>query len=155
MRSFRPISYSFLLTGLLVFGCGATAAPADPVTPGAEKLPKPDAEGRLTLAVGGQAEVAAGIVLTLDSIVADSRCPVDVSCVWAGEIRVACLVESPHLETPTLRFELATTAPSAAARGLTFELLGATPAPRSTAKIAPADYRIALRVTAAKATPAR
>ena len=154
MRPFRPISFaalaSFLFTGLLLFGCSATAAPSDPATPSVQKLAeppaKPDAEGRLTLALTGQAEVAPGLVLTLESVLADSRCPVDVTCVRAGEIRIAFSLDSPASEAPRHHFELSTSAPAAAARGLRFELLGATPAPRSTSKIAPADYRISLRV---------
>ena len=55
---------------------------------------------------------------------ADSRCPVDVTCVWAGEIRFAFSLESPQSEAPRLEFELATTAPVATVRGLQFELLG-------------------------------
>jgi len=152
MRSSRPISFSFLFTGLLLFGCSATAAPSDPTEPPDQKLAKPDEEGRVTLAVAGEAEVAPGLVLTLERVVADSRCPVDVNCVWAGEIRVAFALESPQTEAPRLAFELATTAPVAESRGLQFELLGATPAPRSTTKIATADYRIALRVTPAPRT---
>lgn len=149
MRSSRPISLAFLFTGLLLLGCSATAAPTDPTTPGEQKVAKPDKEGHLTLAVAGEAEVAPGLVLTLERVVADSRCPVDVNCVWAGEIRVAFALEAPQSEAPRLEFELATTAPVAELRGLQFELLGATPEPRSTVKIAAADYRIALRVTPA------
>jgi hypothetical protein len=149
MRSSRPLSFSFLFTGLLLLGCSATAAPTDPTKPSDPKLAKPDAEGRVTLAVAGQAEVAPGLVLTLERVVADSRCPVDVQCVWAGEIRVALALEWPNTEAPRLELELATTAPKMEARGLQFELLGATPEPRSTVKIAAADYRIALRVTPA------
>ncbi len=150
MRPSRPISFStsssFLFTGLLLFGCNATAAPTDPTLAAAAELAQPDAEGRLTLAVAGQAEVAPGLVLTLESVVADSRCPVDVTCVWAGEIRIAFSLDSPDSEAPRNHFELSTSAPAASARGLSFELLGATPAPRSTTKIAPGDYRISLRV---------
>ncbi len=151
-RATRPSSWNFLFTGLLLFGCAATAAPPDPSTPEApatppsEKPAKPDASGQVTLAIAGQAEVAPGMVLTLERVVADSRCPVDVTCVWAGEIRVALSLESPLTEAPRYEFELATTAPLATVRGLDIELLGALPAPRSTAKIAASDYRIALRV---------
>lgn len=160
MRLSRPISlsasFSFLFTGLLLLGCSATAAPSDSATPGshtpvvqklAEPPAKPDAEGRLALAVAGRAEVAPGLVLTLESVLADSRCPVDVTCVRAGEIRIAFSLDSPDSEAPRHHFELSTSAPAAAARGLRFELLGATPAPHSTTKIAPTDYRISLRVT--------
>ena len=151
MGTLRPIFLSFLSTGLFLFGCGASAAPTEPATPAGEKLAQPDSSGQLSLAVAGQAEVAPGVVLTLERVVADSRCPVDVTCVWAGEIRVAFALESPGTETPRLEFELATTAPSAELRDLRFDLLGATPEPRSTRQLAAADYAIALRVTTATA----
>jgi hypothetical protein len=146
----RPISSAFLFTGLLLFGCGATAAPSPaPESPAPPKPPapvKPDAEGRLTLAVAGRAEVAPGGILTFERVVSDSRCPVDVTCVWAGEIRVALSFELEHSEAPRIGFELATTAPTAEARGLHFELLGATPAPHSKQPIAADAYRISLCV---------
>jgi hypothetical protein len=119
------------------------------VAPNAPKPARPDAEGRFTLAVAGKAEVAPGLILTLERVLADSRCPVDVTCVWAGEIRVALALESPAAEAPRLEFELATTAPKAEFHELQFELVGADPAPHSRKPIAAADYRIALRVTPA------
>lgn len=146
MRSSRPFSFLFLFTGLLLFGCSATAAPADPTTPSDQNLVKPDAEGRFALAVAEQAEVAPGLVLTLERVVADSRCPVDVNCVWAGEIRVALALEWPQTEAPRREFELSTTAPTATVNEIGFELLGALPEPRSTVKIAASDYRISLRI---------
>ena len=79
----------------------------------------------------------------------DSRCPVDVTCVWAGEVTVAFILQLSGREE---RFELSTNAPSANAQELHFELLDVAPAPRSTTTIAPADYRISLRAT--PATPA-
>lgn len=162
MRVLEPFLFAVLFASC--FGCSAAAAPSVPASAAASEdaapakapeLPRPDAAGALTLAVGGQARVAPGIVLTLESVVADSRCPVDVTCVWAGEIRIALSIESPQSEAPREHFQLSTNAPAASARGLHFELLGATPVPRSTAKIAAADYRIALRVTPATAGASR
>jgi hypothetical protein len=149
MRSSRPISFCFLLIGILLFGCSATAAPSDPATPAGPTLAKPDAEGRVTLAVAGGAEVATGIALTFERVVADSRCPVDVNCVWAGEIRVALKLASPQTGAPPLELELSTREPIATARGIEVELLGALPAPNSKRAIAAADYLITLRVTPA------
>ena len=117
-------------------------------------MAKPDAEGRLTLAVAEQAEVGPGLVLTLERVVADSRCPVDVTCVWAGEVRVAFSLDSPRSEAPRLEFELATTAPEATLRGLEFRLLEASPVPRSKTRIAEGEYRIVLRVTPAQVATA-
>jgi hypothetical protein len=118
-------------------------------------LVKPDSEGRFTLWVSGQAAVAPGLVLTLERVVSDSRCPVDVQCVWAGEIRVAFALESLHGEAPRLEFELASTAPKAEARGLEFEFLDATPVPSSKTNIASGDYRIALRIFTARTSSSR
>jgi hypothetical protein len=145
MRSKRSAAPLFLFSAFLLFGCGATAAPPAPSRPAPTALATPDSEGHLTLAVAGQASVAPGIVLTLERVVSDSRCPVDVTCVWAGEIRIALALESPQSEAPRLEFELTTTAPKATARGLEIELLGALPAPHSKKTIAPADYRVSLR----------
>lgn len=146
MRSSRPFSFSFLFTGLLLFGCSATAAPTDPIPAKESKLAKPDAQGRVSLAVSGQAEVAPGLLLTFERVVADSRCPVDVTCVWAGEIRVALSLDSPRSEAPRLEFELATTAPVTTSRGLEFRLLDASPVPSSKTKISASDYRISLHI---------
>lgn len=146
MRSSRPIFFAFLFTGLSLFGCGASAAPTEPTTSADPKLAKPDASGKVVLGVSGQAEVAPGLVLRLERVVSDSRCPVDVNCVWAGEIRVALSLERPQTEAPRHEFQLSSTAPKATVLGLEFELLGALPEPRSTAKIAPSDYRVALRI---------
>ncbi|MEO7793988.1 MAG: hypothetical protein ABIV06_04385 [Thermoanaerobaculia bacterium] len=147
MRTSRPIFLVFLFTGLLLFGCGATAAPSNSNPPAADKLATPDAEGRLTLAVAESAEAAPGIVLTLEGIVSDSRCPVDVTCVWAGEVRVALAIESPRREAPRLEFELATTtARVRTVGGLDIEVIGASPATHSKKPIAPADYQVSFRI---------
>lgn len=33
--------------------------------------------------------VSGGLILTFDSVLSDSRCPINATCVWAGEARVA------------------------------------------------------------------
>lgn len=151
MSPLRPIACLCFSTGLLLLGCRASAAPTDPPRPAPAALAKPDAEGRLELALSGKAEIGPGLLLTLENVVSDSRCPVDVTCVWAGEIRIALAVDPSQGEGARSEFELATTAPKATVRGLDVELLGAEPAPHSKKPIAPADYRISLRVSRASA----
>lgn len=47
------------------------------------------------LGVGEEAEVAPRTKLRFDRIVSDSRCPVGVQCVWAGEVRIALSLSAP------------------------------------------------------------
>ena len=100
-------------------------------------------------------ELAVGERVTLDDqsaaiefvrVTDESRCPSDVTCVWAGDARVALRVTgSPG----TVDTALHTTSPD---RTLThgayiLELLTLTPAPVSTAPIDPATYRVRLRLS--------
>lgn len=66
----------------------------------------------------------------------DSRCPVDVVCVWAGNAEIALVVEPTVGEGPAQLLTLNTfLEPHAGnARGLRFTLVGLTPEPRSTDK---------------------
>lgn len=45
----------------------------------------------------GQKTVIAGISITPLEVISDSRCPVDVTCVWAGEIQVKVKLEKGSL----------------------------------------------------------
>jgi hypothetical protein len=112
-----------------------------------ELLLEPDERGQLVLAVGGRALIAPRTVLSLERIVSDSRCPADVTCVWAGEIELAFAIDKLRSEAPTQNFTLSTRSPAVELHGQRFELLEAGPAPRSTAKLAPSDYRISLRIS--------
>lgn len=76
----------------------------------------------------------------------DSRCPVDVECVWAGSAEVA--VETAGPEGPWVERSLHTGIEPRELRadGFTLALLDVEPAPRSTAPIDPARYVAILRV---------
>ena len=84
--------------------------------------------------------------LRLIEIVSDSRCPRDVTCVWAGEVQVRF---STHRGNgPTLVHEViaGNTIPIGA------YLIGVDkvePEPVENQKILPRDYRVTVRVTAA------
>jgi hypothetical protein len=79
--------------------------------------------------------------LTLKGVSDDSRCPVDVTCMWEGDAKVSVEVITP---SPRAQHELHTAARESreAEHGAyRITLVKLEPAPRSTATISQADYR--------------
>jgi hypothetical protein len=75
--------------------------------------------------------------------IADSRCPTDVTCLWAGEARVRLTIQSEGKasEHEIKEFQ------KGALDGYVFEILEVLPARgREAQRIAPADYRVTLKV---------
>lgn len=84
--------------------------------------------------------------IAFERILTDSRCAVDVQCIWAGEARGAFRLEKRG--EAAVSFELDTDRdPIREIAGYRISLLGVSPAPRSTVRIAPADYRVELVVS--------
>jgi hypothetical protein len=132
------------MTSWMMAACLAMAACGNKVgTPSSEKIPL----GReFTLAVGQSAVVDADVRLTLKNVSDDSRCPVDVTCVWEGDAKVAVEVLTP---TPREEHELHTSgrdSHEAKHGAYRITLVKLEPAPRSTATISQGDYRATLVV---------
>ena len=81
------------LIALLLAACQG----ASTVTPHPLVLP-----GSSTLAIGESVALdGSPYALRLDAIASDSRCPTDVTCVWAGEVTVrATLQSAPGVGAP-------------------------------------------------------
>ncbi len=103
-----------------------------------------------TLQVGQQAVIKdTPLQLRFVSVPEDSRCPVEVDCVWAGDARVRLLVSFADSAEKTLdlhsflepRFEFV--------RGYRITLERLEPAPRSEARIPQERYAADLRVSPA------
>jgi hypothetical protein len=127
------------MTSWMIAACLAMAACGNKVaTPSSEKIPL----GReFTLAPGQSAVVDDELRLTLKSVTDDSRCPVDVTCVWEGDAKVAIEVVTP---TPRAEHELHTTgreSHEAKHGAYRITLVKLEPAPRSTTTISSGDYR--------------
>jgi hypothetical protein len=80
-------------------------------------------------------------------IESDSRCPSDVACVWAGEVVVRLTVRKDR-RTQELAVKGNENLPVA---GFVVSVLEVLPPPKSSQRIAPADYRVTLKV--AQQTP--
>jgi hypothetical protein len=94
----------------------------------------------------GQSVRVAGhsTVLTFERVREDSRCPVDVTCVWAGN---AVVVLRVGRDQPTTAVELNTTLEPnhAAVEGMELELRSLEPSPRSGETLSDRSYRARLR----------
>ncbi len=134
-------SGKLLLAGLALAGAAALAA-CTSVT-----AVQPD--GTFTLQVGDRARVHNGdFTIHFVSVPADSRCPVDVVCVWAGDAVVRLDVTSSGW---TRQHDLHTNSSvgdvSIEHDNHVVELIDLTPAARSGQPIAQGDYTARLRVS--------
>ena len=96
-----------------------------------------------TLAPQAVVAVKAGIQVQFVSIVEDSRCPRDVTCVWAGETKARVLVRIDK-QTPTSHDIVVGQPISIGAYRIS--VVAVQPHPVSAAKIKPNDYRAIIKV---------
>ena len=95
-----------------------------------------------TVFIVGDTKEAAGLFVTLNAVVEDSRCPVDVQCVWAGRITVNVTLESGE-KTTTL--DLSSEEPVVFA-GYEVSIVAVSPEAVSTVEIKESDFVITLHV---------
>lgn len=91
----------------------------------------------------GEMTIASGITLSLNSFVADNRCPIDVNCIEAGAVTVNLTMISgdqkvtrnfPSDEVP---FQFA---------GTSVSLIKVSPEANSKVEIKPEDYRVTFKI---------
>lgn len=81
------------------------------------------------------------------SLVQDSRCPSDVTCIWAGNVTIKVQLTQNGTELGTAELTLGATPESTAKIGnYQLTLLEVTPYPKSTESRSPADYRVKMRI---------
>ncbi|MBA2291620.1 MAG: hypothetical protein H0W15_04095 [Gemmatimonadales bacterium] len=115
----------------LVLGCAASTASA-PL--GDEFTAAPDQPLRIN---GTEHRI------TLKAVRSDSRCPADVTCVWAGNAEVSFRVEAPGVDT-TVMLNTGIEPRAAKVGAIRIELMAVSPVPRSDTPIAAKDYRATL-----------
>ena len=92
----RRLLVPAVLCAVLLAACGPRGATRPETEPAADV--RPGADGSFWLTEGRSADLGGSFRLTL-VILADSRCPANVMCVWAGE--AAVVVGPSH---PNMRF---------------------------------------------------
>jgi hypothetical protein len=123
------------LVCLVVSGCGtAPAGEARVVEAGTE----------VTLAPGATVVVkAADTKVRFIAVTEDSRCPSDVTCIWAGVVKVQLEIRHAAQAVASVEILVGGSAPADAYR---VSLVRVEPQPISTARIAPQDYRATLKI---------
>lgn len=113
-----------------------------------------------TARVGREFEIKVGRVVALDGgavrvrfarVASDSRCPADVDCVWAGDAEVLVEVGGRGWRGKRLLRLHTNAGGEGASEGrygrYTVKLVGLSPQPRSTRKIAAREYKATLLVS--------
>jgi len=134
---------------LMVPVAACSSSPADPgldPDPGAATVVA-EVGSTFELRPGQTARVgSSGLVVGFRGVASDSRCPVDVTCVWAGDaaLRIPMAMRGGDW-TP---FDLHTTLEprSATYSGFTVTVVGLAPDPRSGQQISGDRYTVTLRV---------
>ncbi len=122
--------------------CEFAMCPVSTTTPGKAQ------EGTMVLTLN-QGGTILGVKVTPLEVVEDSRCPVDVTCIQAGTVRVRANLQS-GLGTSKQTFTLNTPITTEAE---IITLVDVTPGKISTKTISPSDYRFTFKVTKRMATP--
>ncbi len=136
---------ALLLIGLLV-GCSSDSGSQQDAA--ADKAAAAPNETSVALEVGESLAVPAlGATIGFDTVLEDSRCPVDVECVWEGNARVGLRLVSDELDED---FELNTSeqggATSFLAAGYAISIEKLEPKPTSTTPIDPKFYHLTLKL---------
>lgn len=142
MRDARP--FSSLLSLLVLLSACSEGTPAG-VRERGELANSVEVGEAFDLAVGQRVRVGdGGLVVGFRGVREDSRCPVDVTCVWAGDAAVALslAIGQGGARTATLHTHLEPRAVRAA--GLMVRVVDLAPEVVSTRRIDPADYVVTL-----------
>ena len=140
-------SLPFVLAACTIIPAGSAgpASPASPESPASPLVPatpsEPAPNSSLAWAALGQRVAVDGPQVTPLELLEDSRCPANVTCVWAGQVRIRTVV---HVGTSDSVRELISGKPEQVADG-TLELVEIRPVKTSEAAIAPDDYRFGFR----------
>ena len=99
------------------------------------------------LRAGSSVVVSGGLKVTFDRVVADSRCPMDAICIWAGEA-VLALKLALGTDTPVEReVKVDSTSPELSFSAYRIKAVALAPYPRSGFKPEPKDFVVTLTIT--------
>lgn len=99
-----------------------------------------------TLGIGQTAEVE-GLRVTFTRVLEDSRCPVDVVCVWAGNAKVELELALPSHGWSTVELNSTLEPKEVEFAGYLVRYLNLEPRPKSGQPVEPRAYRLTLVVS--------
>jgi hypothetical protein len=127
---------------LVVMACGPTLEPVEPVA-----THQVQAGDTVALGFGESAVVDGELRLTFTAVEGDSRCPTDVTCVWAGDAHIE--LRATRSGTPAETIELHTGADPREAElaGYRIRLLRVEPAAQQSGPPAENAYSVVLSIS--------
>lgn len=134
---------TFITIGLTLAACSSAMVPTEPVV-----YSQSEAADSVRIRVG-QTIVVGGIRVRFDAVESDSRCPMDVVCIWAGDA-VANLVVEQNCDCRSAAFQLKLHTflepKSGVAYGNRVELRALLPYPSAASSIKPDAYSAWVRI---------
>jgi hypothetical protein len=134
-----------LLTSLAIPACASNnGLPTEPVV-----YSQSEAADSVRVRIG-QTIVVEGIKVRFSAVESDSRCPMDVVCVWEGDAVANFVVaQNCNCDTPVFELKLHTSLQpkSGAAYGFRVTLLNLQPYPRASTPTKPDAYYAWIRLT--------
>jgi hypothetical protein len=131
----KLLPLAFVLVALAA-GCGGqTTGPSAPL------------DARVTIGYGQTLSTDGGVSLRFDTVLEDSRCPMNAMCVWAGQAIVQVTVIESDRER---RAEIRSDPPAsrtARVGDLRLEWQQLEPYPVAGRPMTPSEYRLTVRVT--------
>ena len=132
---FHHLHHCFLLLTLALSACRPATSPG---------LHAASLDTEVVLAIAQRAAFdQEGLEVQFVSVVDDSRCPIDTTCVWAGEAIVRLAIRSA---SGTVTEHDVVEGHSTTVDNYRVSVTQVLPKPVSTRKIAPADYRVTIKV---------
>lgn len=102
-----------------------------------------------TIKIGQQVEVKdASLRITLISVQEDSRCPVDVECVWAGNAKLNLEVKRSKKKFISTALNTTLNPREIAYKGYTIKLIRVSPERRASVPVASDEYEATIVVSA-------
>lgn len=134
-----------ILPALLLVALGCGNGPADsPAEPAATVEARTGREFRLR--VGGIARLDGDVLVAFRGVSGDSRCPIDVVCVWAGDAEVRLEATIGRMAWTAFTLHTGEEPRTASFSGRTIHLIAVEPSRRSDEAIDPSSYVVRLRV---------
>lgn len=133
-------------TLVVAAACGNASTGSSPVLPSIEAATNQEFE----LAVGQKATVGSpAATVRFDTVTADSRCPIDAICVWAGDAALRFTIAVGNGTPKAVELHSFSEPKRVTEGGAIIELLRVSPATDSRKPIALKDYRARLIVRGA------
>lgn len=130
-------------------GAAACASEATQPDQGAGAPQQAQVGDTIRLRAGGMARIGtSAVVVAFRRVEADSRCPIDVLCVWAGDAAVRIELTSDRRAWSAATLHSFLDPKTVAFGGFVFRLVEVAPPNVSTQRTRPEDYIIALEVVA-------